>query len=99
LNVRTTDKADEHIEAIQSWWRTHRPAAPDLFKLELAAAIDTCPVFRRQEAPYRPRSGIRRVLLRSTRNHVYYRVDDAGVLILAVWGAVRGRTPDLRPPR
>lgn len=99
MNVRTTVKADAQIEAIQSWWRVNRSAAPDLFRVELAAAMDTLSRFPNAGGPYRPRSGIRRFLLRSTRHHVYYVVDDAGVLILAVWGAVRGSAPDLRRPR
>ena len=40
--------------------------------------------------------GIRRVLLRSTRNHVYYVEQQDRVLVVAVWGAVKGAGPDLR---
>jgi hypothetical protein len=39
---------------------------------------------------------IRRILLPKTRRHLYYCVDDDGVLVLPVWGAVRGRAPSLR---
>ncbi|KAB2882367.1 MAG: hypothetical protein F9K40_23500 [Kofleriaceae bacterium] len=44
--------------------------------------------------PY-PRATVHRVLMRATRNHVYFveRLDH--VLVVAVWGAVRGGGPDL----
>ena len=41
---------------------------------------------------------VRRVLLRSTRYHVYYVVHDDAVIVLAVWSAVRGSGPVLAPP-
>ena len=39
--------------------------------------------------------GVRRVLCSRTKYHVYYVVDEAlgAAVILAVWGAVRGRPP------
>jgi hypothetical protein len=40
---------------------------------------------------------VRRVLLRKTKTHVYYSVDDDAerVKVLAVWGAPKGRGPKL----
>lgn len=40
---------------------------------------------------------VRRVLLRKTKTHVYYSVDDDAELVkvLAVWGAPKGRGPKL----
>ena len=40
---------------------------------------------------------VRRVLLRKTRAHLYYSVDDGAELVkvLAVWGAPKGRGPSL----
>jgi len=40
---------------------------------------------------------VRRVVLPKTRHHVYYEVDRKNdlVMILAVWGAPRGRGPTL----
>ena len=38
---------------------------------------------------------VRRVLLRSTRYHVYYVVLTDTVVVLTVWSAVRGSGPDL----
>jgi hypothetical protein len=39
LNVRTTPEADDHIRAIDEWWRKHRTAAASLFLDELQAAF------------------------------------------------------------
>jgi hypothetical protein len=33
--------------------------------------------------------------MRATRNHVYYVERDDHVLVVAVWGAVKGSGPDL----
>lgn len=38
---------------------------------------------------------VRRVLMRATRYHVYYRLDGDDVIVLAVWSALRGRGPSL----
>lgn len=50
-------------------------------------------------SPYVEREGVvvRRVLLRKTRNHVYYEIDRANgvVMIIAVWGAPKGEGPKL----
>ncbi len=39
--------------------------------------------------------GVRRLLLRATRYHVYYRVRDETLEVLAVWHATRGTGPGL----
>jgi hypothetical protein len=50
-------------------------------------------------SPYVERQGVlvRRVLLRKTRNHVYYEIDHANgvVMIIAFWGAPKGEGPKL----
>jgi len=33
-------RAKRHVDAIDRWWREYRPAAPDLFRQELAAAFE-----------------------------------------------------------
>jgi plasmid stabilization system protein ParE len=97
MTVRTTRTSDRHIEEVDAWWRAHRTKAPDLFLDELAdafALIEAAPELGRpwteSEVP-----GVRRVVMRATRYHVYYRVDGEGVVVLAVWSAVRGRGPRL----
>jgi plasmid stabilization system protein ParE len=94
--VLTTPEADRQIEAIDAWWRANRDKAPGLFEEELALAFrmlaDAPGVGKRY---VHPAGGLRRVLLRSTRNHVYYVDDKDRVLVVAVWGAVKGAGPDL----
>ena len=97
--VRTTPQADVQALRIDEWWRERRPAAPDLFASELAGAFDllgSAPdIGRRYPNPEVP--GVRRLLLPRSRHHVYY-VHEAGhgeVVVLAVWGAVRGSGPQL----
>ena len=100
LPVRTTSESDAQIREINGWWRSYRPAAPDLFFQELAAAFDVIGHspeigrrYRRSSAP-----NTRRVLLAKSRYHVYYvpRTDD--VMVLAVWHARRGVGPPMRLP-
>lgn len=80
------------------WWRAHRDTS-DLFARELASVLACIAVDPTMGTIYGEREGvpIRRVLLPKTRSHVYYEVDDAAgiVMILAVWGAPRGRGPKL----
>lgn len=93
--VLTTPVAELQILEMDAWWRENRDKAPDLFEEELDLALallaDSPGIGKR----YPGHRGVRRVLLRSTRNHVYYVEKDDCVLVLAVWGAVRGAGPDL----
>ena len=77
--------------------RANRTAAPELFRNELAAALELIGLAPLAGRPYRKTQvpGVRRVLLRSTRCHVYYIVRDADALVVAVWSAVRGTGPNL----
>ncbi len=43
--------------------------------------------------PVKGAPGIRRVVLRTTRYHVYYQVEKDTVTVVAIWSAVRGRGP------
>ncbi|MBW1905997.1 MAG: type II toxin-antitoxin system RelE/ParE family toxin [Deltaproteobacteria bacterium] len=91
-------RAKRHVGAIDHWWREHRPAAPGLFRQELAAAFELVVIAPQSGRRYRasPVLHVRRVLLRSTRYHVYYVGRDNDIEVLAVWSAVRGTGPDLR---
>ena len=102
MNLLITREAERHIETIDAWWRTNRPASPDLFEQELAGALDliqTWPGVGRRRR-HRSISGLRRVLLRATRYHVYYASPPGSdtVFVLAVWSAVRGRMPRIEAP-
>lgn len=77
--------------------RANRPAAPNLFVEELADAIATlefAPEVGRRY-PHPEVKGVRRVVLRATRHHVYYVSTVDAVVILAVWGSIKGSGPGL----
>lgn len=90
-------QATRHIEALDAWWRENREKAPNLFREELAAAFETiteAPALGRRFEKVSGRD-VRRALMRSMRTHVYYVFDDETVSVVAVWGAIKGRGPDL----
>ena len=91
-------QARAQIETIHECWRENRPAAPGLFLEELAQAtanLQAIPEAGRRVSHPEVR-GLRRLLLRATRYHVYYVATGESVIVLAVWSAVRGAGPDLR---
>ncbi len=94
--LRTTPQADLLILELDAWWREHRDKAPDLFEQELSVAFRT--IASSPEAGKRYKhsdADVRRILMRATRNHVYYLERDDHVLVVAVWGAVKRSGPDL----
>lgn len=94
--VFTTPNADLQILAIDSWWRENRDKAPGLFAEELALAFRMLAAAPGVGKRYpHPRASVRRILLRSTRHHVYYIDEVERVLVVAVWGAVKGAGPIL----
>ena len=98
LAVTTTPEADAQIRTIDGWWREHRRASPDLFLNELVGAFEIIArapmvgrLYRRSPVP-----GVRRLLLRATRYHVYYVPSLLEVRVLAIWHGERGAGPPLR---
>jgi toxin ParE1/3/4 len=97
LPVVLQRRAIQEIEEINAWWRVNRPASPDLFLREFESMLIAAAMMptlgatvRGERAP-----GLRRVLLRRTRYHVYYRVRGEVLEVLAVWHASRGVGPGL----
>jgi len=94
--VRTTPEANGHILELDAWWRVHRHDAPDLFERELAASFRTVAAAPGLGKRYPHASdAVRRMLMPSTRNHIYYLERDDHVLVVAVWGAIKRAGPDL----
>ena len=99
-----TQTAREQIDEVDAWWLKNRPAAPDLFADELAAALALLTESPRGGVSYaHPRaSGVRRLLLFRCRYHVYYIVEaapegpDDVVTVVALWHTQRGSGPPLR---
>ena len=95
--ILVSPQAELQIEAIDDWWRANRVAAPDLFAQELAESLSTIELAPEAGHSYSHPSvaGVRRILLRATRHHVYYVSGDGFAVVLSVWGAVKGTGPDL----
>jgi plasmid stabilization system protein ParE len=101
LKIEVSPTAERHVSMIDAWWQSNRPSAPDLFVEELAVAFDallSVPLSGRM-VRVRGLRGVRRLLLRATRTHVYYQVRKDSVTVLAVWSAVRGSGPSARELR
>jgi plasmid stabilization system protein ParE len=102
VEVVVVPDAERQIRAIDRWWRENRSAAAALFTEELAAALELiagAPRIGRRRR-HRGVPGMRRILLRATRYHLYYAPSDDGrrLFVLAVWSALRGKAPPLRSP-
>jgi plasmid stabilization system protein ParE len=97
MQVVIAPRAEAQIRTIDAWWRRNRNDSPDLFSSELRDACSMLEVAPRSGKLYRrgELKGIRRLLLPASRNHVYYLVGTEAVLVLAVWGSVKGSGPDL----
>lgn len=98
IPVQATPKAEAQIREIDDWWRKNRLAAPDLFLDELSESFDLLSGAPQIGRLYRqsPVKGVRRLLLRGTRYHIYYVTSLNEVRVLAVWHAQRGAGPPLR---
>jgi hypothetical protein len=90
--VRVASRAEGQIRAASAWWREHRPAAPQVFALEVADALDLLEVTPTIGVHYAQRDGrtIRRLLLPRSRYHLYFTHDEAAdvVEVRAVWQAM-----------
>jgi plasmid stabilization system protein ParE len=96
IPVHIAPRAELDLLAIDAWWRAERRMAPDLFWeefIETTELLRTWPELGRVYPSDVP--GTRRLLLRSSRYHVYYAFDGAQATILALHSAVRGRGPEL----
>lgn len=99
MRVRFSPEALQAVREKRAWWRAHRDKAPHLLTEELAAVIAKLRAGAdkdRREYALKDGRIVWRVLMRKTKLHVYYRVDNtAGVTeIVAVWNAVGRAAPD-----
>jgi len=94
--VFITPRAEAQIIELDTWWREHRDKAPNRFEEELVQVLETLATIPGAGIRYpHPIGDVRRMLLRVTRHHVYYLEQPDRVLVLAVWGAVKGAGPNL----
>jgi plasmid stabilization system protein ParE len=99
VRTRLTPYAARQVKEVAAWWIENRPLAPALFRKELAALLALLRTAPEVGAPFRHRrlQGVRRTPLVRSRYLVYYVYDAARaeILVLAVWSALRGRSPPL----
>jgi plasmid stabilization system protein ParE len=95
--VIITPQAEAHIRTIDAWWRRNRRGSPGLFARELGEAFSTLEVAPESGSryPHPEVKGVRRIHLPSTRHHVYDLTGAEAVVVLAVWGSVKGSKPNL----
>jgi hypothetical protein len=99
VKLKLTKRAQRRVKLVGAWWRANRPEAPTRFADELEWAKREM-LSRPNLAPrYETASGnvLRRLLLPTSEQHVYYSVhEDLDLIIVhTVWGARRGRGPKL----
>ena len=99
MRIAFHPRAIEDAETIDAWWKENRRAAPQLFMRELehvVALVAASPTLGSQAKAEEGLPGLRRALMRRTRYHVYYRVVDETLEVLAIWHSARGEGPTLR---
>ena len=93
-----TSRAISQAEYIDAWWRENRSVSPSAFSEDFAAVIAAVLAMPRVMAPF-VHDGVvlRRWLLKRTKHHVHYTVDESTqtVVVVAVWGGPRGSVPPL----
>lgn len=95
--VVLSPRALEQAKTAAAWWIENREKAPTLFADEFASALRLLASAPEIGVPFiaARREGVRRYLLWRTQYHLYYAhaPERQTVRVLAVWSAVRGRTP------
>jgi addiction module RelE/StbE family toxin len=99
MQLRISKRALKDIRTVAAWWRANRPAAPELFDIELERAfalLEAQPLIA-QAALQPAMQGVRRMILEGTRYLLYYRVreDEQVVDVLRVWHSSRRGRPKL----
>ena len=98
MDVLFHPRAAEDAATIETWWRANRTSAPELFvreletTLALVASSPTLGALASREHDF-PR--VRRVLMRRTGYHLYYRFARQTLEVLAIWHTARGEDPPL----
>ena len=97
MNVRFATRALAEAKRRKTCWLKNRPAATELFELELGAMLSVLPTTPIMGTVYEADVGfpVRRVLLKKSATHVYFGLNGNEIVVLSVWGARRKRGPKL----
>jgi len=96
VDVLFHPRAAEDAATIETWWRANRTSAPELFVRELEATLAlvvSSPTLGALAAREDDFPGVRRVFMRRTRYHLYYRLAGQTLEVLAIWHTARGEGP------
>jgi|ERR1051325_5655580 plasmid stabilization system protein ParE len=95
MRIRVLPRAQREMERAQRWWRRNRHKNPELLEREIDDAFEL--VRSAPEVGETARNtrlaAVRRVLLKGSQYYLYYRADDAEIVILSLWHTSRGRGP------
>jgi plasmid stabilization system protein ParE len=100
VKVELSPRAKRELERMVDWWRAEHGEAPKAVFAELREAgrlLASFPEHGTRYALVRGRQ-VRRLLLRESQIHLYYRVDDSVVRVLAIWSTARRRAPRFGKP-
>lgn len=94
--VRFTATARKHVRNEKAWWLANR-VHTEIFAGELEEAVRLVTLLPGVGSRYAetPVPGVRRVYLRKIACHLYYTFDEGEVVVHALWGARRGRGPQI----
>ena len=95
LRLLVVPNAERQVREATAWWRENRPAARGLFEEELARGyelITTQPCIGTRVFDVSIQ-GVRRFHLLRIHYHLYYRVNEDTVEVLALWHVRRGKGP------
>lgn len=95
--LRFTVRAADEIERADSWWREHRPAAPDAVRQDLERTLNVLlaqPGIGQRVMNARL-VGVRRIHIDRIHHHVYYRVAGEELVVLRFWPSQRLKRPRL----
>jgi plasmid stabilization system protein ParE len=99
FNIIFGPEAQEHLAGVIRWVQAERGGDLSLLRRELRAAAMMLAELPNTGPPYllARQAGVRRLLLRKSCYHLYYRIDrERGeVYILALWHTARKRPPRL----
>ena len=99
MKLKILPRAQAQARSKRVWWVENRPDAPTLFDEEFGRVLELLRETPGAGAswPTARNPAIRRVLMTRTRSHVYFYLEERSgvVMVLAVWGAARGRGPRL----
>jgi hypothetical protein len=100
VKTRLAEPAKLQARKMHRWWRKNRLKSPKLFALELREVrrrIAEKPDLGQIFAVRRGGVIVRRILMEQTRTHVFYEIleSQSTIMIVTLWGAVKGTDPDL----